>query len=113
LRSSRLSPLRQDLSAIAGSSAKETSATKTLDKLRDDIQSHWLTAEDMPANPDVVVRVKFRLTRNGEIIGVPEVMGSGGNAAVVKKAMEGARRAVVRAAPYTLPRGKIRPVAGC
>jgi hypothetical protein len=54
----------------------------------------------------MVVRVKFRLIRNGEIIGVPEVMGSGGNAAVVKKAMEGARRAVVRAAPYTLPREK-------
>jgi hypothetical protein len=66
----------------------------------------WLSQEEMIANPDIVVRVDFHLDRNGLIKGPLKVGGSGQNPTALKKAMDGAQRAVREGAPYKLPQDK-------
>ena len=51
------------------------------------------------------VTVKMKLTKEGEIEGAPEVSGSG-ISPVQRAAIESARRAVMRCAPYSLPQDK-------
>lgn len=77
-----------------------------MDALRGLISKNWIKPVGAPDFPDMVVVVKFRLTKTGEIDGTPTVTGSGGDAAVLSAAKSSALRAVMRTAPYNLPQDK-------
>jgi hypothetical protein len=62
-----------------------------------------VTDEELKDNRDVVVIVRFMLTREGTIKGTPAVSGQGRNADVVAKAKERALQAVLRSQPFKLP----------
>ncbi|CAN7176272.1 hypothetical protein LJR231_000314 [Phyllobacterium sp. LjRoot231] len=71
-------------------------------------QETWISQEDALANPDIVVTVDLNLDRNGRITGPLKVGGSGENRDALKRAMDGAQRAVRRGAPYKLPANKYK-----
>ncbi len=77
-----------------------------MDALRGIISKNWNKPVGAPDYPDMIVVVKFRLTKTGEVDGTPTVTGSGGDATVLNAAKSGALRAVMRSAPYTLPQDK-------
>ncbi|MBA8876462.1 hypothetical protein [Phyllobacterium myrsinacearum] len=62
-----------------------------------------VTDEELSDNRDVIVIVRFKLTREGTIEGTPAVSGQGRNADIVAKAKERALQAVLRSQPFKLP----------
>lgn len=77
-----------------------------MDALRGQIQKYWNIIPGMADGGDVRVTVKMRLDRDGNIVGEPEVSASGGSAGTRGTLAGSARRAVLRAQPYTLPKEK-------
>lgn len=61
-----------------------------------------LTDEEVKDNRDVIVIIRFKLTREGTIEGSPVVSGQGSNSEVVAKAKERALQAVLRSQPFKL-----------
>ena len=74
-----------------------------MDALRGQIQRCWQIVPGMADGADVRVRVTMRLNRSGEIEGQPAVDASGGSERTRRVLAGGARRAVLRCAPYNLP----------
>ncbi|WP_420961295.1 hypothetical protein [Brucella sp. IR073] len=78
-----------------------------MDALRGQISKCWNVPAGVADAQGLRVTVKMRLTETGEIEGAPEVTSSGGgDSSVSRAAAESARRAVMRCAPYNLPRDK-------
>ncbi len=98
-----------DPSALGG---KKTTVGNTLsqsemDALRGQIENNWSIMSGISDASDVRIKVTMRLDPNGEIIGDPEVEATGGSEAARRTLAGGARRAVLRSAPFkNLPADK-------
>ncbi|MGN8020757.1 hypothetical protein ACTJJ7_08550 [Phyllobacterium sp. 22229] len=77
-----------------------------IEQIRALIQGNWNKPVGAQDYPDMIVRVKFRLNQDGSIDGAPEVSGSGGDPTLLRTAIEGARRAVLKSLPFNLPQDK-------
>ena len=77
-----------------------------MDALRGQIQRCWQIVPGIADGGNVRVRVTMRLDRSGEIDGQPSVNASGGSEQTRRVLAGGARRAVLRCAPYNLPAEK-------
>jgi len=98
---------KANLGTRKGNNAAKLS-TSEIDALRGQIQRCWnvgaLAGSDDAAK--LRARVIFKLDRNGEIDGKPTATASGGNSRANRTFAGGARRAVIRCAPYNLPAEK-------
>lgn len=83
-----------------------TLSQSEMDALRGQIQKYWNIIPGMADGGDVRVTVKMRLDPAGNIIGEPDVTASGGSAGTRGTLSGSARRAVLRAQPYQLPKEK-------
>lgn len=94
--------------ALGGRSttAGEQLSQSEMDALRGQIQRCWQIVPGMADGADVRVRVTMRLNKSGEIEGQPNVDASGGSEQTRRVLAGGARRAVLRCAPYNLPAEK-------
>lgn len=100
---------RSDREAALGTRTSTTGqelSQSEMDALRGQIQRCWQIVPGMADGADVRVQVTMRLNRAGEIDGQPSVEASGGSAQTRRVLAGGARRAVLRCAPYTLPAEK-------
>src|SRR5690606_122653 len=79
-----------------------------MDALRGAISKCWNVPAGVADAPGLIVTVRMRLTEAGEIQGAPQVTSGGGDSGVERAAAESAKRAVLRCAPYNLPRDKYR-----
>ncbi len=70
------------------------------------VNDNWNKPVGVQDYPDMVVRIKYRLTRSGELDGSIDASGSGGDPAILRTAIEGARRAVLKSLPFNLPQDK-------
>lgn len=86
--------------------AGERLSQSEMDALRGQIQRCWQIVPGMADGADVRVRVTMRLNKSGEIEGQPNVDASGGSEQTRRVLAGGARRAVLRCAPYNLPAEK-------
>jgi len=77
-----------------------------MDALRGQIQKYWNIIPGMADGGDVRVIVKMRLDLTGNIVGEPDVTATGGSAGTRGTLSASARRAVLRAQPYQLPKEK-------
>ncbi|RCS23713.1 hypothetical protein DUT91_10515 [Phyllobacterium salinisoli] len=77
-----------------------------MDALRGQISRCWNVPAGAADAKGLRVTVKMKLSESGEIEGAPEVVSGGGDSGVGRVAAESARRAVIRCAPYNLPRDK-------
>ncbi len=71
-----------------------------IDALRGQIQNNWSIIPGMADAADVRIKVTMRLDRNGELVGEPEVEATGGSDAARRALMGGARRAILKSAPF-------------
>ncbi|UGX86144.1 cell envelope integrity protein TolA [Phyllobacterium meliloti] len=95
--------------ASLGTNKSTGGATLSKDEkqaIHDLIDGNWNKPVGAQDYPDMIVRVKFRLKKDGELEGAPEVSGSGGDPALLRTAIEGARRAVLKSLPFNLPQDK-------
>ena len=83
-----------------------TLSQSEMDALRGQIQKYWNIIPGMADGGDVRVTVRMRLDPAGNIIGQPDVSASGGSAGTRGTLSGSARRAVLRAQPYQLPKEK-------
>ena len=94
--------------ASLGSNSPSTGAKLSqseMDALRGAIAKCWNIPAGAEDAEGLRVTVRMKLTQTGEVEGTPEVTGSG-NSTVQRAAIESARRAVLRCAPYSLPQDK-------
>lgn len=77
-----------------------------MDALRGQVERCWQIVPGMVDGADVRVRITMRLNRSGEIEGQPSVDARGGSEQTRRVLASGARRAVLRCAPYDLPAEK-------
>ena len=98
----------QETASLGGSRTTrgERLSQSEMDALRGQIQKYWNIIPGMADGGDVRVTVKMRLDPQGNIIGEPEVSATGGSAGTRGTLAGSARRAVLRAQPYTLPKEK-------
>lgn len=71
-----------------------------IDALRGQIQNNWSIIPGMADATDVRITVRMKLDPNGELIGEPEVEATGGSDAARRALMGGARRAILKSAPF-------------
>ena len=83
-----------------------TLSQSEMDALRGQIQKYWNIIPGMADGGDVRVTVKMKLDLDGNIIGEPDVTATGGSASTRGTLSGSARRAVLRAQPYQLPKEK-------
>ena len=83
-----------------------TLSQSEMDALRGQIQKYWNIIPGIADGGDVRVIVKMRLDLAGNIIGQPDVTATGGSAGTRGTLSGSARRAVLRAQPYQLPKEK-------
>ncbi len=76
-----------------------------LDALRGQVAQCWNPPVGAVGAEDLMVRVRFNLSQNGQVSGSPEVINSSGNPAF-NAAASSATRAIMRCQPYTLPIAK-------
>lgn len=76
-----------------------------LDALRGQVAQCWNPPVGAVGAEELKVRVRFSLSRNGEVSGAPEILNSNGNPAF-RAAASSAVRAVMRCQPYSLPVAK-------
>ncbi len=77
-----------------------------MDALKGQISDKWSIPSGVADASDLRIIVKMQLNEDGSINGSPEVTYTGGDSIVGRAAADSARRAVMRAAPYNLPRDK-------
>ncbi|MCY1243873.1 hypothetical protein D3C87_1613130 [compost metagenome] len=78
-----------------------------MDALRGMIQNNWSIIPGMADAADVRIKVSFRLNPDGSLAGDPEVEATGGSEAARRALASGAKRAVLKTAPFTgLPADK-------
>ena len=97
-----------DEAALGGRITTEGSqlSQSEMDALRGQIQRCWQIVPGLSEAADVRVTVTMRLDRDGAIDGRPSVEASGGTEQTRRVLSGGARRAVLRCAPYNLPKEK-------
>ncbi|MCF3638388.1 hypothetical protein LXM94_00190 [Rhizobium sp. TRM95111] len=71
-----------------------------MDALRGQIQNNWSIIPGMADAQDVRIKVSMRLDQNGDIIGEPEVVATGGSEAARRALAGGARRAIMKSRPF-------------
>ncbi|MDX3929154.1 MAG: hypothetical protein QHC90_25555 [Shinella sp.] len=71
-----------------------------MDALRGQIQNNWSIIPGMADASDVRIQVKMQLDRNGDIVGEPEVVATGGSDAARRALAGGARRAIMKSRPF-------------
>ncbi|SDU34928.1 cell envelope integrity protein TolA [Stappia sp. ES.058] len=101
-------PSSSDTPASLGSReglSNVTMSQSELDALRGQISQCWSPPAGTAGASDLNVRLKVFLTSSGDVEQRPEVLNSSGNPSFTIAA-ESARRAVLRCAPYSLPREK-------
>lgn len=77
-----------------------------MDALKGMIEKNWSIMPGTETN-GVMITVKFHLDENGQVVGDPEVKGTGGDADSLQVLEGGAVRAVMRSAPFDqLPKDK-------
>lgn len=78
-----------------------------MNALRGLIEKNWSIMPGQVSDSEIVITVKFELDESGEIVGDPEVSGTGGDEASRRALEGGARRAVMKSAPFDkLPKDK-------
>ncbi|MCY6379313.1 hypothetical protein [Hoeflea prorocentri] len=87
-------------------SAGQELSQSEMDALRGQIQRCWQIVPGLSDGGEVRVQVSMRLDRSGAIEGQPDVQARGGTEQVRRVLAGGARRAVLRCAPYNLPAEK-------
>ena len=92
----------QEQAALGGK--KTTSGTKLslseMDALRGQIQNNWSIIPGLADSADVRIQVKMQLDQNGDIIGEPEVVATGGSDSARRALAGGARRAIMKSRPF-------------
>ncbi|UPA23807.1 MULTISPECIES: hypothetical protein [Shinella] len=92
----------QEQAALGGK--KTTSGTKLsmseMDALRGQIQNNWSITPGMSGAEDVRIKVTMQLDQNGDIIGEPEVVATGGTDSARRALAGGARRAIMKSRPF-------------
>jgi outer membrane biosynthesis protein TonB len=75
--------------------------------LRGLVEKNWTVMPGQVTSNDIKIVVRFELDENGELVGTPEVTSSGGDGSSLAALEGGARRAVMKSAPFdTLPKDK-------
>ncbi len=87
------------------SSADQLSQSE-MDALRAAIEQCWLVPIGMSGAEEMRVTITMDLDKDGRITGAPRVAASGGEPNTRRAFAESARRAVLRCAPYNLPKEK-------
>lgn len=78
-----------------------------MDALRGLVEKNWTVMPGQVSSSDIKIVVRFELDENGEVIGDPEVTSSGGDGSSLRALEGGARRAVMKSAPFDqLPKDK-------
>ena len=78
-----------------------------LDALRGIVEKNWTVMPGQVSSNDIKIVVRFELNENGEVVGDPEVTSSGGDGSSLRALEGGARRAVMKSAPFDqLPKDK-------
>lgn len=78
-----------------------------MDALRGMIEKNWSIMPGMVTDAGIVITVKFQLDESGQIVGDPEVKGTGGDESSLRALEGGAYRAVMKSAPFDqLPKDK-------
>ena len=90
---------------------KSTGAQKLsqseMDALKGMIEKNWSIMPGQVSDNEIVITVKFELDENGELVGTPEVKGTGGEDSSRGALERGAVRAVMKSAPFDqLPKDK-------
>ncbi|WP_275784871.1 TonB C-terminal domain-containing protein [Pararhizobium gei] len=84
-----------------------TLSVSEMDALRGKIENNWSVVAGIAGAEGLTIKVTMQLDQNGEIIGRPEVVASGGSDAA-RRTFEGSvRRAIMKSAPFdNLPADK-------
>ena len=79
-----------------------------MDALRGQIENNWSVISGIDGAQGVIIKVTMHLDENGDIIGDPEVVASGGESETARRTLEGsALRAIMKSRPFKgLPRDK-------
>lgn len=78
-----------------------------MDALRGIVEKNWTVMPGQVASNDIKIVVRFELDENGDVVGDPEVTSSGGDGSSLRALEGGARRAVMKSAPFDqLPKDK-------
>jgi TolA protein len=89
------------------STGGEKMSQTELDALKGLIEGNWTVMPGQVTSNDIVITVKFELDENGELVGRPEVTGTGGDDGARRALEGGAVRAVMKTAPFDkLPKDK-------
>lgn len=96
----------QSLGAKIATGGEKLSQTE-LDALRGIVEKNWTVMPGQVSSNDIKIVVRFELDQNGEVVGDPEVTSSGGDGSSLQALEGGARRAVMKSAPFDqLPKDK-------
>jgi hypothetical protein len=78
-----------------------------MDALRGIVEKNWTVMPGQVSSNNIKIVVRFELDQNGEVVGDPEVTSSGGDGSSLRALEGGARRAVMKSAPFDqLPKDK-------
>lgn len=92
----------QEQAALGGK--KTTSGTKLtmseMDALRGQIQNNWSIIPGLADAAEVRIKVTMQLDQNGDIIGEPEVVATGGSESARRALAGGAKRAIMKSRPF-------------
>jgi outer membrane biosynthesis protein TonB len=83
-----------------------TLAQSEIDSLRSQVSRCWNPPVGAAEAENLVVSIRIRLSRSGELEGNPEVVAGGGASMAERAAADAARRAVLRCQPYSAPADK-------
>jgi hypothetical protein len=81
-------------------------AQSEIDSLRSQVSRCWNPPVGAADADSLVVSIRIRLSRSGELEGNPEVVAGGGASMAERAAADAARRAVLRCQPYNAPAEK-------
>lgn len=78
-----------------------------MDALRGIVEKNWTVMPGQVSSNDIKIVVRFELDQNGDVVGDPEVTSTGGDGSSLRALEGGARRAVMKSAPFDqLPKDK-------
>jgi len=83
-----------------------TLSQNEIDSLRSQVSRCWNPPVGAAEAENLVVSVRIRLSRSGELEGNPEVVSGGGASMAERAAADAARRAILRCQPYNAPADK-------
>lgn len=83
-----------------------TLSQNEIDSLRSQVSRCWNPPVGAADAENLVVSIRIRLSRSGELEGNPEVVAGGGASMAERAAADAARRAILRCQPYNAPAEK-------